>query len=513
MTGVSTWAVIGIAVAAAAALAIAALLLLGRGGRIPTGRTARSAAVSRLVAGLAASWIGARARRLLAGRERRARIDAARREANARRVAQTMGNMKGAIMKLGQMVSFISDDIPEEYRAVLQSLQAEAPPMDFAAIRDVVEAELGRPLERAFARFDTEPLAAASIGQVHRARLPGGEDVAVKVQYPGVADAIRADLDNVDLLYRFVGMMYPKLDPRQVVSEMRVRLSEELDYRQEASSQAAFADLYDGHPTIRIPKVHGEYSTARVLTSEFVEGRRFDAVDSFDQAQRDHYGETLYRFVFGSTSRFRVFNGDPHPGNYLFDDEGRMVFLDFGLTKYFPEKMIKRWRRAQLAHLDEDRETFRRLLGELDFVPPGSEVPADLLYDYFGYFYEPWRHDRTFTFTREYNRRSFRFIFRPEGKFAGLEKRLNMPRDFVFVNRIQWGVISILGTLRATNNWHRVHREFLHGDPPSTEMGERIAEWRAGWLERRGLAGREFFLTPAGLESAEPNGFPLILSA
>ncbi len=506
-----TLAWIGVAVGAAAAVVVLGILVLGRGSSIAASRGARFAKLSRFAAHMSASWFGARLRRVFASKQRRVHLDAAAREANAKRLAETMGNMKGAFMKLGQMVSFISDDVPPEYRAALQSLQAEAPPMEFALIRDVVETELGRPLERAFARFETAPLAAASIGQVHRATLPDGEDVVVKVQYPGVAKAIETDLANTAVMYRMIAMMYPTLEPKGVIAELRARITEELDYEYEAKNQRAFCELYDGHPYIRVPRVVDEYSTARVLTSEYVAGRRFGDIESASQADRDYYGEILYRFVFGSSLMFRVFNGDPHPGNYLFDDDGKMVFLDFGCTKYFPEQMVRDWRKLLAAHLSGDVKGFKEHATALGFVPPNTKLTAEGLYEYFGYFYEPFRSDRSFTFNKEWSGKSFRMVFKPDGEFAGFDKQLNMPPDFVFVNRIQWGVVSVLSMLEATGNWHRIEREYVFGDPPATEMGEEIAAWRADWLARRSLTGCDVYVTAEGVVSDgnRPENAPL----
>ncbi|HEX4420458.1 MAG TPA: AarF/UbiB family protein, partial [Kofleriaceae bacterium] len=166
-----------------------------------------------------------------------------------------------------------------------------------------------------------------------------------------------------------------------------------------------------------------------------------------------------------------VFNGDPHPGNYLFDEDGRVTFLDFGCVKYFPDEMMVSWKRLVTSHLEGDQQAFRTLLIALGFITEQSALDAGLLYDYFRYFYEPFHADREFTFTSEYNAQSLKMVFAPDGKFAGLTKQINMPRDFVFVNRIQWGVYSILAQLGASGNWHRIHREFLYGDPPSTAMG------------------------------------------
>ncbi len=470
-----TLAVVGVVVVGAVAWA----MIAGRGGAVVGSRVLRMARIGRLTARLSTSSLGARIRRMFASPERRRRIGDERRKEAARAVAETMGSMKGAFMKLGQMLSFVSDDIPEEFRAALASLQASAPPMDFALLRAVAEEELGRPLERAFARFDEKPLASASIGQVHRATLPTGEDVAVKIQYPGVADAIRADLGNAAMLYRLVAPLYPGVDTRSVIDELRGRIIEELDYAREADNTRTFGGLYEAHPFIRVPRVHASHSTPRVLTTEFVDGRRFADVLADDEATRARYGEILFRFVFGSIVRHGMFNGDPHPGNYLFDKEGRVVFLDFGCVKYFPDEMLRDWRALVKAHLSGDRAAFAGQLVALGFLPSTDGFDLEMLFDYFGYFYAPIQDDREFVFTREYNAQSFKQVFRPEGNAAGLSKKLNMPRDFVFVNRIQWGVHSVLAHLGARGNFHRIERELLFGDGPSTELGRADAEWRA----------------------------------
>lgn len=464
-------------------LAAAAVLWLGRGGRLPAGRLARLSTIGRLTAAMSASWLGARLRRLFAGEARRARLDDAQRRANAERVAQTMGQMKGAFMKLGQMMSFISGGAPPEYHAALKRLQSDAPAMPFAVVRDTLERELGKPLERAFASFDEAPLAAASIGQVHRARLPSGDDVVVKVQYPGVADAIGADLANVELLTRSLKLLYPAHDPGPVIAELRGRIGEELDYTRELRNQAEFAALYDGHPHVHVPRTYPGHSTSRVLTSELVRGRRFEDACGDDADARGRHAEIIYRFVFGSIMRYRLFNGDPHPGNYLFGDDGRVVFLDFGCVKRFDAPMATTWARLISAHFDGDRAAFRRGAIALGFLTDDTAIDADQLYDYFQFFYEPFRFDREFAFSPGYITASFKQVFAPEGRFAGMQKRLAMPGDFVFVNRIQWGVFSILGHLGATRNFHRIHREYLWGEPPSTALGE---EDRAHW-ERRGV--------------------------
>jgi predicted unusual protein kinase regulating ubiquinone biosynthesis (AarF/ABC1/UbiB family) len=473
------------------------ILVLRRRSPVARGRVARILRIGSLSARVSTSWLGAKLRRTFASEARRQRIDREQRQKNAAHVAATMGQMKGAFMKLGQMLSFVSDDVPEELRVALTSLQAEAPAMSFALIRDVAERELGRPLERAFARFDTTPLASASIGQVHRAQLPTGEEVVVKVQYPGVAEAIASDLDNAAMLYALLAPFYPGVDGKSVVDELRGRILEELDYVREANNQRRFARIYAGHPFIRIPRVYDSHSTARVLTSEFIRGRRF--ADVLNDGSNARWGEIIYRFVFGSITRLGLFNSDPHPGNYLFDDEGRVAFLDFGCVKEFPSAMLQDWRALVIAHLEGDRALFARQLVALGFLPSTEKHDLELLFEYFSYFYEPIQHDREFTFSREYNRRSFGVVFKPEGRFAPLAKQLNMPRDFVFVNRLQWGVYSVLAHLSATANWHRIHRELLHDDPPATELGRLDAEHRA----RQGQAELRQVLTPGKLGSGQ----------
>lgn len=474
LTGVVLWIL-----AAIAAVLVLGFLLLGRGRGIAGGRLGRIARLSRLSAGLSASWFGSRIRRLFARGERRVQLDADARAAAADKVAREMGQMKGAIMKLGQMMSFVSDDIPDEYRKALASLQSAAPPMAFPLVRDAAERELGMPLERAFARFDAEPLAAASIGQVHRAMLADGTEVVVKIQYPGVAEAIRADLANAGMLYQMVGMFYPALDPKPVVDELRTRLTEELDYVNEARSQGEFARIYAGHPFIRIPRVIASHSTARVLTSEYIAGRRFAEVLADSQDDRDRWAEIIYRFVFGSIIRHGVFNGDPHPGNYLFDADGKVAFLDFGCVKSFPAGMMANWQALVRAHLAGEREQFRALAVALGFLKEDSAIDADKLFRYFAYFYEPFETPGPFRFSREYNRKSFKMVFSPDGEFSGMSKKMNMPPDFVLVNRIQWGVWSILAQLDATGEWTAIHHEFLDGAPPSTELGRIESDWAA----------------------------------
>ncbi|MDQ1509717.1 MAG: hypothetical protein QOG50_1561, partial [Actinomycetota bacterium] len=296
---------------------------------------ARSAQLAAIGARSGAAYAVHRTRLATAPAERREELAAEYQMRTAAQVVNALGNMKGALMKIGQMASYLDDGLPQPVRDALASLQQDAAPMSAELCAHVVRAELGDDPERVFAQWETEPIAAASIGQVHRAVTHSGTPVAVKVQYPGVDEAIRADLVNTDLLFRVLAMMFPGLDPGPLVGELRERLTEELDYTVEASNQRFFADAFAGHPFIAVPRVIDEFSTRRVLTTDLAEGARFAEVEGWSQSERDLASEAIYRFVFRSIYQLHAFNGDPHPGNYLFRSGGHVTFLDFGLVKRY----------------------------------------------------------------------------------------------------------------------------------------------------------------------------------
>ena len=280
-------------------------------------------------------------------------------------------------MKLGQMASYLDDGLPEPLRLALSQLQSDAPPMSVDLAIETVERELGRPVDEVFVEFDPNPIAAASIGQVHRALLrdpaTGVERaVAVKVQYPGVGDAIVADLKNADLLGAVLRQGFGGLDPAEMVDEIKLRIAEEVDYEREARNQQAFADYYRGHPFIRIPEVVPELSTTHVLTTELADGFGWAELMRRPQAERDRAGEVIFRFVFRSLYRMGAFNGDPHPGNYLFHDDGTVTFLDFGLVKHFSaDEMPTFGSMVKAAAVDHDHAEFRRIVERRRHAQPG----------------------------------------------------------------------------------------------------------------------------------------------
>src|SRR5438132_2406147 len=355
------------------AVSIAALTLLrGRRGSLPRAgklQLERGLATVRLAARGGARYAASAPRLFASAGEHREALRNDLALQTAEDVAATLGTMKGVLMKLGQMASYIDDGLSPAARRTLSRLQDSVPPMSPELAAQVVLEELGQPPEGAFAAWDPEPIAAASIGQVHRAITHDGRAVAVKVQYPGIAQTIEAVLGNVALLRRMLKITAPSQDVDALLAELRERVTEELDYRREAHNQQLFARYYAGHPTIHVPGIVAELSTRRVVTSDLADGARFADLASWSQAERDLAAETIYRFVFRSLYEAHVFNGDPHPGNYLFHRGGRVTFLDFGLTKRFTDDDLAPLVDAvRFIVFEKDYESFRAALERAGFL-------------------------------------------------------------------------------------------------------------------------------------------------
>ena len=286
----------------------------------------------------------------------------------------------------------------------------------------------------------------------------------MKVQYPGVDDAIRADLVNTDFLFRALGLLFPGLDPKPLVEELRARLVEELDYRIEADNQRLFGDYYRGHPYIHVPAVFDEFSTGRVLTTELAIGTRFAEVEQWSQEERDLAAEAIYRFVFRSIYRLGAFNGDPHPGNYLFGGGGKVSFLDFGLVKRYTPDEVQLFQDLITAMvIDHDIAEFRTAL-EKHHVLRQTDITDEEVREYFGHFYEFVMEDRELAFTPEYASETVRLMFDPSSPYAHVAKSSNVPPAFVITQRINLGLHAVLGRLRATGELaaHRVRTVAVH---------------------------------------------------
>ena len=426
----------------------------------------RSFRIWRLTARRGAHWGMVRVRG--AGRDAATRAALEERFAikTAEDVAKELGNMKGAIMKAGQMFSFIAEGLPPEAQAALATLQADVPPMAPSLAEKVVREELGKHPNQLFLDWNPEPVAAASIGQVHKAVLRDGREVAVKVQYPGVDKAIKGDLDNAEMLYGlFSSFALRNMDVKAIVDELRERMGDELDYRIEAASQTEVAELYRGHPWIRIPAVVPEYSSQRVLTSEWVEGMRWDdllATGSPDVKQ--HAAEVLFRFAQGSINRHGVFNGDPHPGNYRFHHDGSVTFLDFGL--------VKRWTPGELevmtpvldATFAQDPQGVVDAMVAANFLSADHGLDAQKVFDYVSAPYEPYMVPE-FTYTRPWLAAMLGKMMDISGGNLEVIRQLNVPASYVILDRVVWGMSALLARLNATGPFGGILDEYRKGAP------------------------------------------------
>jgi len=369
----------------------------------------------------------------------------------AEQVFRVLGELKGGAMKFGQAMSIFEAALPEEfagpYRATLTRLQESAPPMPATTVHQVLGRAFGRQWRRRFASFDDVPAAAASIGQVHRAVWHDGRPVAVKVQYPGSADALAADLDQIGRLARMFGGMVPGLDVKPLVQELRERITEELDYTLEAGSQAAFAFAYAGDQDIAVPAVVAQAET--VLVTEWLDGTPLSTIIADGSTeQRDAAGERYLRFLFSGPARAGLLHADPHPGNYRIVGDGRLGVLDFGAVARFPDGLPPSIGRLLRTALAGDDETVLEGLRAEGFVRPGARVDPQPLMDYLGPFVVPAAAER-FRFDREWLREQFTRLKDPRSENWTMGLKLNLPPEYLLVHRVWLGGLGVLCQLGA----------------------------------------------------------------
>jgi predicted unusual protein kinase regulating ubiquinone biosynthesis (AarF/ABC1/UbiB family) len=452
---------------------------------IPTSRLRRSATVGRLAAEQAARQLGTRAANL--GRSEEAANEAlARRQVEtAEQIVAALGTMKGAAMKLGQVMSFLDVGlVPPEYREQFQAKLAElrdaAPKVSFKDMKKVIEGEYGEKLEHVFETFDPVPIAAASIGQVYRARLDDGRDVAVKVQYPGVSAAVRADMQNLGMILRLMKSIAPGLDPKAMAEEIRSRIDEELDYELEAQNQRTLARIFRGHPFIVIPDVVTSLSHERVIVSEYVVGRGFEEMKQLPDEERNRIAEIVFRFYFGCMYRHHQFSGDPHPGNCMLLDDGRMAFLDFGLFKRIPASVAE-------FELDTQRLGIERRGGDLiELLHGGGFIADPENYDEAGILQQ--FDDFTWWYTRDEEvllepEVATEIIIQmsdPRSRYFGKMRHETLPPDHLFGRRLETLTLAVMSQLHARANWHRIAREWIFRDAPVTELGRQETAFYAG---------------------------------
>lgn len=395
----------------------------------------------------------------------------------AERAAKVLGDLRGLALKLGQTASYVDGILPPEatevYQKALAKLQCAAPTVSFEQIRQEIERGLGRPLHEAFVRFEQAPVAAASIGQVHRAvvRTPEGREheVAVKVQYPGIAQALSSDLKNLEVLRPLIAMLAPGADTRAGMDEVIQRLSEEVDYVREARNQEHFRALVVGYPDVLVPRVFKTHSATNVLTTEFVQGRSVREVAlQGDERTRNRVGEAIFRFTLGTAFSRGVFNTDPHPGNYVVREDGQVAFLDFGSVKFLPPALRAEWRRTAehlvRGEIDEWRRRSAAMLGMEHMNERARRIHQDYLLRTAALVAE----DREVLVDKHALRGSIdegidaaKQIIREVGILPSREKTMRVPPDLLMVGRMQVGLFAVLAQLRAKANWNRILREML----------------------------------------------------
>ncbi|MEO8092122.1 MAG: AarF/ABC1/UbiB kinase family protein [bacterium] len=466
--------------------------------KIPKGRIRRSAKLGSALGTQATRYAGTRAAGMARSEEGAQSKLETRHLETAMKMVSVLGEMKGAAMKLGQLASFIDTEFfppeyAEIYQAELAKLRTSAPSMSWEKVSEVLEQEYrGERLDDIYAEIEPEAVAAASIGQVHRATLIDGREVAVKIQYPGVAEALEADLANAGMLVRLAKALAPGLDAKAVAEELRERVLEELDYELEAQNQRSFARAYRGHPFIHVPDVLTRLSHRRVLVTEFVRGSGFERVKQLPDAERSRFGEIVFRFCFGSIYHLQHFNADAHPGNYILMEDGRVAFLDFGMTKKLDIDQIELEQAAVDAASRKDPEALRLALHDLGFVKHPSKLDAQRLMDHVmlvgGWYLE----DGEYTVSKRRVMKVIEATSDPRSEYYDLIRRESIPAEELMGRRMETGVLAVLAQLGARRNWHRIMREWVYADAPATELGRQEWEYFASRGQRRapGYAGR-----------------------
>src|SRR4051812_12035006 len=420
----------------------------------PTSRLGRTGRVGGLVAGQGLRWAGTQAANLVRSPERADAATGERAAALARELVEQLGHMRGAAMKIGQVLSTVDfTAIPagerEEFKRTLAALRDDVPPLPFAAIEKLVRSELGGLVSRHFAEFDETAFAAASIGQVHRAVTRNGDEVAVKVQYPGMAEAVEIDLRNLGLLLPLVKRLAPGLDVKALAEELRERVAEELDYEIEAQNHRAVARAWRGHPFAHVPTVHTSFSSRRVLVTELLRGRRFEEVKDLGEAERDRFSEIVFRFFFGTLTHIGRAAGDPHPGNYLLLDDDKVGFLDFGLMRVVDADYLEGERALARAVAAGEAQQVHKRLADLGYLPePDTFDPERLLGQI--------RTSGAWHFEPGFRRLSSAYVTElietgssPRSEYFEAMRRQTIPPQALLIRRMEGLVLAVLGDLKA----------------------------------------------------------------
>ncbi len=409
--------------------------------KLPSGFTGRTLTTLKLAAKVGVGY----ARRSIGGAPAQQGENAQTEAAEV--LVEQLGRMKGLMMKFGQMASYLPGNVGSKAQGVLAQLQASSPPLPFDAVVAVIEAEFSKPLDQLFESFGRDPIAAASIGQVHHAVFRG-EEVAVKIQYPGILDVMKQDLRNVGLMAK-IGMAGAASSGTELAEELRERILEECDYRIEARNHLAFRELLSAIPNASTPRLVTERSGTTVITSEFVKRLNFAAfLAQADRVAQNVAGVAIFNACFFNLFHRGIFNGDPHPGNYLFDQEGNVTFLDFGSVRTFDATFIDNWKRLATIIVNDDRAEYKDAMADVGFVPNPKKFDYDYQWGAVRHLYLPFL-SREFTFTPKFIEETYdNLLFKNPNKLT-----LTLPREWLLLNRLQWGLFAVLAQMRASGNF------------------------------------------------------------
>ncbi len=410
-------------------------------------RTARLASLPLGVAGRATMGLGKR----IAGKSAEA-VTAELQQRTAEQLFTVLGELKGGAMKLGQALSVFEAALPEEsaapYRAALTRLQEAAPPMPADVMHRVLAEQFGRSWPGRFQEFNDVPAAAASIGQVHKAVWSDGRTVAVKIQYPGAGPALLADFTQLSRFARLFARLSPGLEIKPLLTELRERVLEELDYTLEADAQRTFASAYDGDPEIAIP--HVVASAPKVIVTEWIDGIPLSRIIAHGETeQRDRAGYLLALLHYSAPQRASLLHADPHPGNFRLCEDGRLGVVDFGAVARLPGGSPEPLGRMTRFALNRDSDALMAEMYRHGFIRPGLEVDPDQVMDYLCPIIEPLSVER-FTFTREWMRGQAARLGDPRNEEARVGRLLNLPPSYLLIHRVTIGSVAVLCQLGAT---------------------------------------------------------------
>jgi predicted unusual protein kinase regulating ubiquinone biosynthesis (AarF/ABC1/UbiB family) len=456
-----------------------------------TGRSARTLRLGRVAAGGAVRWVGDR----VDGRgseqdQRRRRGD--RLVTTIDSLVDQLATMRGAAMKAGQVLSTVEfpgldADQSAHLQERLASLRDDVPAVGWKQMRKVLASEWGEDPERVLGSIDPDPAAAASIGQVYRGRTTDGAEVAVKVQYPGIGEAVESDMRNIRMLAPLLRRLMPGLDVKPVLAELSERISAECDYELEASSHRLLARFWRNHPFIAVPSVDTSLSRRRVLVSEWVDGIDFAAVGREPDRVRDRYAEIVYRFFYGTVRQLDLALGDPHPGNYLLRDDGRVAFLDFGMVRNLPRDYLSREAVIFAAIRDGDERALVDALRVLGYLRDGPDWNGSLLLEHMRAM-SWWLHgDGPLRLNPEDMWRGSEAL--REQRNAELMQQMRsmtLPPEALLLRRMEGLLFQVAANLRAEARWGPLLSELIENGEPVGELGRE----HAAWLEERGLRAR-----------------------